>query len=247
MLASEQNMQRRLRALGERRSHLNIGGQTYTSYYLMADVCAAFQKEYPHVKVNLDMGKEDSIDQRYEKIRKGDVDLVFSYVNTSGLPYEPVHTERLVIAMHKDLPGAEALRPLSVSWEALVNRSYAQDQQIEDLSVFADVPFLAHDDSSPTKARMGAMLGDYKRADYQIVNYRSSVMHMYMLCAGLGALLVPDVQIAKSRSETENLLLFVPKAPESYRTTYLLRSPVTMEDPLVNAFIRIAKETCSKL
>lgn len=247
MLKIEQKMHHRLKSLPEQRSCLRIGGKSYTAYYLIAEISAAFQKQYPDVKLYLDLGDAEKLEAMANRIRSDELDVFFAYYKSNGLYSVPIYTERLIIAMHKNMPEAKPLHHLAVSWNELVSKSYTAEQEIDDLSIFSDVPFIGYDKFSPTDPLMSYMFGDYKEASCKIINFSHSVMHFQLMRSGGGALLVPDLHIVRNCSEAEDLLYFIPKSKDSYRTTYLNRFPTNIEDSLMDEFIRIAKEVCHSM
>ena len=117
--------------------------------------------------------------------------------------------------------------------------------EIEDLSVFSNVPFLCFDKGSPTQKRLDEMMGEYQASSYSIHNARHSVVHYNMMRAGLGALLTIDLLISEKDAFSGEFFYFVPKSSISYRTLYLRSAQKAEQNPITKRFLEIAKEVCS--
>ena len=248
IMESESNMRRRIRELSDMSyGSLSIGGSSYSSYFIMADICSAFYKKFPEIRVRLDIGNVGSSDILWEKLKSDEIDVLFTYNNVSRQYIaQPLLTERLVIAMHKDLPGAEKLKPLALTRQDIITKQYAPQQEIEDLSIFGDIEFIAHQRNSITGQRMAQMLGDFKVAPYTIENARHSGVHYNLMCSGIGAIVTADSMIGKTHPEDDNILFFVPKCKESYRVMYLNRKYDSEDNPIIKNFIQTAKEVCAR-
>ena len=244
MLESERIMQRRLRQLSDLTyGSLSIGGSSYISYHVLPYICKAFYQQYPHITLDLDLGNVGEIDNLFEKLNQHELDLIFTYSDSfDDCVCVPLLQERLMIAMHRSLAGAEVLEKYAVSGEQILNRSYSPDMEIEDLSVFSNVPFLCFDKGSPTQKRLDEMLGEYQVSSYSIHNARHSVMHYNMMRAGLGALLTIDLLISEKDAFSGEFFYFVPKSPVSHRTLYLKCAKKAEQNPMIKRFLEIAKE-----
>lgn len=247
IIESENNMRRRIRELSDMSyGNLVIGGQSYTSYFIMAEICGAFYKEYPNIGVKIDIGNKGEDDVLWDRLKDYEIDLLFSYKTHSNYIVEPIFIERMVVAIHKSVAINEELKKFALGWNEVVGRKYDKEKEIKDPSIFKDVEFLEFGKGSITTRKMDELIGDYKTSPYNIVNVRHSGMHYNLMCAGVGAVMTTDFHISKSAYEAENINFFVFQGKNSYRTTYLLRNHSTEGNPIIDNFVKVAKEVCNK-
>lgn len=247
IMESESSMRQKIRELSDMSyGSLTIGGSSFTSYFLMSEICGAFHKKYPQIKVNLDIGNVGSSDVLWGKLRSNEIDLLVTYVaDHSKYILEPIFKERLVIAMHKEMKGAEELSRLALTHEEILTGKYKKEREVEDLSVFNNIEFIKYPDRSDAARRMTQMLGDFRTASYEIKNARHSEMHYNLMCAGIGAVVTTDSAIRQKQHNADNLLFFLPKSRESHRTIYIARQHITDDNPIVKKFIQTAKIYCA--
>lgn len=246
MMSAENTMQRRLRELSDMSyGSLSVGGSSFASYALMSSICASFYKQYPQIRVTLDIGNRGKRDFLSERLKKDEIDLILTYSNDNKwYIYEPLIEERLIIAMRKDAPWAEKLRIYAVTHEELISGNYDKTKEIEDLSVFNDVEFIGYESNSITERIMTQMMGLYKTVPYTIKNARHSEMHYNLMCAGIGAVVIPSLPIIHSQHIDKDVMYFVPKSKEFSRTIYIARTHTTDDNPIIRNFIMTAKEVC---
>lgn len=244
IMECESNMHQRIRELSDMSyGSLTIGGSSFASYFLMSEICGVFHKKYPQIKVILDIGNVGSSGVLWDRLKNGEVDLLVTYVTDhSKYITEPIFKERLVIAMHKEMKGAEELSHLALSHEELLTGQYPKEREIEDLSVFNNIEFIRYSDKSDTARRMINMLGDFKTASCEIKNARHSEMHYNLMCAGIGAVITTDSAILQKQHTAKDLLFFLPKSKESHRTINIARLHTTDDNPIVENFIQTAKD-----
>lgn len=245
IIESESNMRRRFRELSDMSyGTLTIGGSSYASYFLMSEICGEFYKKYPEIKVTLDIGNVGSMDVLFEKLKNDEIDLLVTYLDDQQKYItEPIYNERLVIAMHKNMKGADKFSHLALTHKEILTGDYSKEREIEDLSIFKNINFIKYGNKSDVARRMTQMLGDYKTAPYSIENSRHSEMHYNLMCAGIGAVMITDSALIQKQHDAENILFFLPKSKESYRTVYIARRHSTDDNPIIKNFMEIAK-TC---
>ena len=244
---SENHMHRRIRQLSNMKSErLSIGASSHTAQYLLPVICKEFYRRYPDIQVRVDMGNSKNITSLHDELSQNSIDLLISY---SFDPQENRATllieERLIISMHKDLAGASDLQKYSVTREELISRTYSPEKEIEDFSIFKGIRFLRFRKGSLSYQHMAKIIGDYAAASYTIENISNTGLHYNMMAAGLGALLVSDTIVATSAINSENILYFVLKCPESYRKVYILSKLEGSEKSAAKKFVETASEVCS--
>ncbi len=240
---SESNMQKRIRALSDT-SHgsIKVGGSSFASYLILSQICGAFYKKYPEINVTVDIGNVGSPQVLFDKLDNKEIDILITYNDQhTNYKIEPVLEERLVIALHKKMQGTERLQHLALTREEILTKTYAPDRETQDMSVFRDIEFLEFSRKSDTAKRMAKMLGNYKTSRYKIENARHSEMHYNLMHAGLGAVVTTTLGIAQKPYD-EDILFFVPRSEESYRKIFFAYNFSAKNNPLIQNFIKAAKE-----
>ena len=247
MLESEAHMQRRIRDLsGAERDTIRVGGSSYAAYHLLPEICKEYYKRHPKVNVTLDIGNVGSSNVLREKLENKELDALVTYAGYDiKCVMEPICEERLVIAMHKSMRGAETLGHLAVTREEILTGSYSLDREVEDMSVFRDIPFLEYSRGDEVTKRMPRLLGNYKPSHYKVENARHSEIHYNLMSVGVGAAVVTSLAIAQKPYD-ENILFFLPKSEESYRKIFIARNPASHNNSQVMNFIEVAKSLYAK-
>jgi len=246
IMESESNMRKRVKELSDTdHGSITVGGSSYSSYLILSDICSEFYRRYPKINVTIDLGNIGSSLVLHDKLDNNELDILVTYANSHAkCVIEPFFEERMVIAMHKNMPGAQKLQHLALTREEILTKSYSPDREIEDMSVFSDFEFLGFSPKSDTEHRMSKILGNYKSSDYKIENARHSEMHYNLMCAGIGAVLTSSLAIAQKPYD-ENILFFMPKSEESYRKIYLAYNLSAKNNQLIKNFIKAAKDIYS--
>ena len=251
MMESESKMRLRVqKLLNEKHDSIGIGGGSSSVYYLMSSICGAFYRRYPEIEVMIDLGNFSAEALLFEKLShfqkldRGGLDVIFCYDYDPNKYFaEPLYSERLVVAMHKELVP-EALNPYAVTRDELLHGTYAPEKEIQASNCFRDIPFLDFSRKASTGHYMLELLGDYAMSSCKISNARHSVVHFNMMCAGVGALLTSDCMVALSNVDPEKILYFIFNKEISTRNIYM----VTRKDVPLNSstrkFINVAKEVC---
>ena len=247
IMESENNMRKKIRELSNvDHGSIIVGGSSYASYFLMSEICGEFYKKHPKINVSLDIGNVGSKGILQEKLENNEIDILITYYNQSKkIVAVPIFEERLVIAMNKNMYGAEKLQHLSVTSDELLSKTYLLDKEIEDMSVFSDINFLDFSRKSDVGQRMAKLLGDYKTSHYKIKNARHSEMHYNLMRAGIGAVVTTSLAVKQRIHDDEDILFFVPKSEESYRKIFLTYNASSKNNPLIKNFIKVAKEIYS--
>lgn len=239
----ENSMHRRIKNFSnDYNSSLAVGGASFASYLILTKICSEFFKSYPEINVTLDIGNIGNSLSLIEKIESKELDILVTCVNNHpSFIIEPIVEERMVIAMHKKMPGSEKLEHRALTRDEILTKRYSIDREIEDTSIFGDIEFLEFPLKSDTNQRMSKILGNYRSSRYKIENARHSEMHYNLMCAGIGAVLTTSLAIAQKPYD-ENILFFMPKCEESYRKIYLAYNFSSRNNPLIKDFIRVAKD-----
>lgn len=246
IMESENNMRKRVKELSDTdHGSITIGGSSYAAYSILSDICSEFHKRYPKINVTIDLGNIGSLLVLTEKLDNKEVDIIVTYGSSNPrFITEAFFEERLVIAMHRKMPGAEKLEHLALTRDEILSNNYSPEREIEDMSVFADVEFLEYPRKNDTDQRMSKILGNYRPSRYKIENARHSEMHYNLMCAGIGAVLTNTLAIAQKPYD-ENILFFMPKSEESYRKIFLAYNFSSKNNRLIKNFIKVVKDIYS--
>lgn len=244
ILESEQKLSRRLQQLAQGSyGKVSVGGTSYTASQLIPIICGAFRRKYPGIEMHLDFGNVGAVNNLLEKLHHGQLDVHFSYQYEAQTEQAtPIYIEQLVIAMHRSIAEKYGLSHLAIGREAFLSRTYTPREELEDLSVFREVPFLYFFKNGSTYRYMEALLGEYRCADCSIKNVRHSGVHYRMMCAGMGALLTTDVAVAAAPAAEGEILFFVPSGTRAQRVLYAVQKKDAASDLVVEHFLAVAKE-----
>lgn len=244
---SENNMRKRIRELSTvNHGSISVGGSSTASYLILSEICGEFYKKHPKIKVTLDIGNIGNSLVLWDKLDNKEIDILVTYINQhSKYVIEPLFEERLVIAMHKKMPGAEKFEHLVLTRDEILTKTYSPNKEIEDMSIFSDVEFLEFSGKSNTAKRMAKILGSYKASHYKIENARHSEMHYNLMCEGISAVVTTTLAIAQKPYD-KDILFFMPKCEESHRKIYLAYNYSSKNNPILKNFIKVAKYIYTK-
>lgn len=248
ILACEARTQNRLQQYSDMQySRLSIGGSSSVCIYLLPEICAAFRKKYPHIRMTLDIGNIGTLSNLAEQLDNQSLDLMISYSKErKDTVFIPLLKEQLLVVMHKDMPGAEALKHLALDRETVLAGNYRPEQMVTDPSVFRDIPFITFH-HTPLDRIMSQILGDYREADYVIKDSRHSLLHYNIVLSGIGAVFITNTVIRMMAHNSDQLLFFPLAHPLAQRTVYLARHTPVRKNPVVDNFITVATEVCAGL
>lgn len=245
ILEIENKMRKKINDCSDNRS-LTVGGASFASYLLLTKICSGFFEKYPQISVTLDIGNVGSSLSLIEKIERNELDILVTYADKHpNISVEPICEERLIIAMHKKMPGAEKLGRFAITRDEILTKRYSSDREIEDMSIFSTTEFVEFPIKSDTHQRMSKILGNYRSSRYKIENAKHSEMHYNLMCAGICAALTNSLAIAQKPYD-ENILFFMPKCEESYRKIYLAYNSLSKNNQLIKNFIKVAKDIYSE-
>lgn len=241
MLQSERLMQQRLRSLADTNGgKITIGCERLSDHFWLTKICGEFHKRYPDIQLELQM--EDG--SLYQKLEENALDLVLSSRGEDNrFVHEAITEDRLFIAMRKDLPGAEEIQHLAVTWQQATDGSYEPAQEIEDVSVFGKLPFVSWQANLDIARRMNRVLGSLKTG----LSAGTAQMQYDLMEAGLGAAVVTKQALLAHKNSREDILLFALRSEDAKQTLYLSGRHSGADKAMIRNFIQVAKETCNQL
>ena len=221
-MSSEKLMKLRLEQIDNSPAEiLRIGGIMFCAQSILSDICLRLKKELPNVNVYVNAGTVGPHGVLHDKLARGELELLLSYrIDGVHCDAVPLFTNRTIIALRRDHISAEKLLPYSITREQALKKNYSEDKIISDPSLFEDVEFLINDENpSPS---LISFLGDYyKSASVLTADSRNGAMQFYMMKAGLGAVLLGDINLVDPIFD-DDLIYAVPDIGSSQSTLYLL-------------------------
>ena len=113
---------------------LNIGLPTMRCTFMLPKTLPAFNKKYPHVKINIFEGTSATIDK---KLLDGDIDLAFyskPYESNEHIEYETIATEELLVCTCKNHPVKKFAEKISSGSHLRIEISKLKDERLILLS-----------------------------------------------------------------------------------------------------------------
>lgn len=222
---------------------ISIGAYAYSATEILAQICGEFNQKYPDIKVRLDMGSIGQIENLSEKMKIHALDMMISYdFDPAECIGTPLLHENMVIAMHRDMPGAKELSHLSVSRNKILSWDISDADLISDLSVFEHIKFFEYSTFSNTRYKMNQIFRSYTTANYTVENARQVNMHNRLMKQKIGAVITTDFHIGTDTFDDDNILYFVPKSEHLQRTLYIITPKSATLSPAARKFLEIAKE-----
>jgi hypothetical protein len=225
---------------------VSVGGTCLATYHVLAAVSAEFKKRYPNIQIDIDMGAFGKANL-IERMKKHSLDLLIGHKFSPQL-YEttPILEERYVIAMQKNYPGAEKLLDYAITKDELFQKTYPEEKEIEDMSIFNEIEFLNITRSSTPGVKMQQILGNYSVTKYSVKNARHAGMQYNMMRFGLGALMISDINVKMFSAYSDDLIFFVPKSENSKQLLYIARDITQEPTAAAINFKKITIEICKK-
>lgn len=246
MLESELIMKERIRRLLDTtHGKLTLGGSCLAAYQVLSVVCAEFQKKYPNVEIEIDMGNIGTYSYLLEKMKKHSIDLLVGHkFSTQQYEVTPIMEEQYVIAMRKDYTDAKAFMKYAITRDELITKSYPKEKEIEDMSLFKSIRFIKISKGSTPAIKMDKLISEYLPAKCSVKNVRHAGMHYNMMRYGLGAIMTSDTIVKMFSSKSEDLIFFVPKDKAAKQTLYMARNKTLEPSANLRNFMELAKEIC---
>lgn len=237
-------MKKRILHLSETNgSKISLGGSTYIGQTLLPFLCGEHFKRYPDTRFSLDMSIY--IGPMLERLTAHSIELVAVYgFDDEKFSFIPLFEERRVIAIHKSLLRDTELLPYALTRRDILTKSYGEDKELDDLSVFSSFPFLPHRSDTVKAPFIAQLLPSSAISEHTIPNIPSLTSNYYMMCAGLGAAITTETIVAAMRAPTDDILFFVPKTNAARAPFALIHAADRDLSPAAARFVDTAKELC---
>ena len=248
IMESETIMKERIKKLSESSyNRLSVGGSCLAAYHILPFICAEFQKKYPSVSMQIDMGNVGTYPNLKDSKRKRSIDILVGH----RFPHEqykitPILEETYIIAMRKDYPGAHKIMKHSVTLDEIINKSYPEDKKIEDMSIFSHIKFFGMSKPSTPAIKMEKLLGNYQTVNCTVRNVLHSGMKFNLMQRGLGAIMTSDTIVKIHKDKSKDLIFFVPKSEEAKQYIYIAQDVSFEPSDASRNFMELAVEICQK-
>lgn len=244
-IENEYQLKERIALLNRSKSGiLTIGGSNSAAYYYLPKICGEFYRRHPDVKIVIDVGEARGI---YDKLNKGTLDLVLgTRCDTSIFDAVTLCTEKYVIIVRKDYPGAEKLAEYSLTRDEVLSGDYSPEREVTDITIFRDINFFKPGANSGAWTKFPEFWNQCTNAPVRVTNFRRMDFQYSLMLAGVGAIITPPVKLIEDKRESDNLYYFVIGTPKNERRTMLIYKKNIPLSKNAAEFISIAREICKK-
>lgn len=233
----------------QHKSEIAVGGSTSAAYYLIPKICAVFHKEYPSVQIRIDLGNLNSYDSFQKKLQSGKLDLVIDHIPVANSPESTVICEEDMVAiLPQSAVVSDELKQYAITYGELDKANRDDAKRVRDVSLFADVPFIAYlQESVIMRSKMNEIFGEYRTVPVNVMNYRNAIVHCNLVKEDVGAI-VTTVSVAIAFfSNSDKVSYFLIDNEKAKRYIYLTPGSKSLHSPLVKRFVEIAEDVCKNL
>ena len=243
ILAIEEETAIQLReAAGLEHQQIAIGCSSTAAYYLLAGICEAFTRSHPDVRITVDLGNNGGLDNLPQKLlhRKLDFYLCNDKPNIKCTAIQLLQ-EPLLIAISDQLKIPEALKPFSLSYDALLSPA-----QPVSPSLFRSIPFVDYFAGTAMFKKMHKILGNYKSTPFRIINAKNAIFHYQLAKNGSGAILLPKSAAIALFSPVDNMCFFYPDHEFATQELYICSHAGNEFSPIMQEFLHTCRSYCQK-
>ena len=213
---------------------VSIGGTNYINSYILPDILAGFNQEYPELKISL---KEGSAYQMESMLKERTIDLSIScdpgiIVNFKGFQ---LFTDHLLVAVPKQIPIPEEILGCTLSAADIINKKHlAPEYPAVSVSSFKNLEFILLEEGNNLYDRSMKIFENAGFSPSVKIQLSQLVTAHHLAESGYAATFISDRLI---KHEDSNLNYFKLEDKESLRTFYILSHPDRYISNAVSAFI----------
>ena len=213
---------------------VSIGGTNYINSYILPDILAGFNQEYPELKISL---KEGSAYQMESMLKERTIDLSIScdpgiIVNFKGFQ---LFTDHLLVAVPKQIPIPEEILGCTLSAADIINKKHlAPEYPAVSVSSFKNIDFILLEEGNNLYDRSMKIFENAGFSPSVKIHLSQLVTAHHLAESGYAATFISDRLI---KHEDSNLNYFKLEDKESLRTFYILSHPDRYISNAVSAFI----------
>ena len=220
-----------------------IGCSSTTAYYLLADICEAFTRNHPDVRITVDLGNNGGPDNLPQKLLQRKLDFYFCNDKpnikcaTTQLTQEP-----LLIAISNKIVLPQTLEPFKLSYDEL--RSPSLEKPLVSPALFRNIPFVDYYAGTAMFKKMHKMLGNYKSLPVRVVNAKNAFFHYQLAKEGGGAVFLPVSSAGAFFSASDHMWFFYPDHPLATQDFYVCSLTEGKFSPLMQDFLQACQTYC---
>ena len=230
---------------------LRIATSAHLSYRLLPKILQLFHKTYPQVETSIQVLDTNIITTErgalFDALDKSLADIILLPLETvpEGYHARSLFPMKRVVAIPADTPVDPKLRPYALSWQALIDENYPQEQVVTELSLFREVEFVHVPPGSHITKKRVQLFGKYNISPYVTSNTSRVLMNYNLMRSGFGALMTTDANIATMppNSDCMYFVLSGAAAKQDFCAVYPDRRDIGNLE-IIQAFIQTA---CSLL
>ena len=157
-----------------------------------------------------------------EKSHTENMDIMFSYIpDAVGQESIPLLDERLVFAIHKDHPAAAPLKKFAVSYEQIISKNIPFQNEVEDTTIFENVPFIETGRLSDVDSRLNQIVKLHKVSPYVVAHSSNYEIRYRLMQEKLGAVFITDLFLSTLPQISRDIYFIPLNSPLSFRTLYI--------------------------
>lgn len=218
---------------------LRVGTSTHLSFYVIPKILKEFQKQYPKVDIHITITDTASLPELL-KNEMADIILTSEKVESDEYKSDVLLEEQFVVAMPRQMV-TEALLPYALSYEQLFEGK-ASVKKVCDLSLFHDIEFIYTPPKTAIQKKRKILFGRDDFPHYVTSSATRQQFNYNLMCAGFGALLTTDANLA-TMPKSDSYRLFVLSDTNAEQNFSL----VSREDSSISRkFVELALKTFSQ-
>ncbi len=221
---------------------LRLGISTYLSYAVIPTVLKEFHERHPQVEVSITTVATSEL---FHALETDTVDMLFLPVEQVSSQYTSVSllNARLTVVLRRDTPEAERLCPYSVTYKELLERSYAPERMLSDMSLLNGMDFVYSPPKTSFYKKRKLLFGSAESESYVISNASNALFNYNLMCAGVGAFLTNDFNLAALPPHDD--LVYLVLGGEGAEQDFAFVYPHSTQSTVRDAFVDIARSQFS--
>lgn len=246
IIENEKNMYARVKAITRPiDEQISVGNAFFISRYLLPKACQIFHEKFPNVELKLNMGETSYYSDLFEKLDTESLHFVigfsFDEKRYTGIP---LLTERYVICLRQDYPGADLLEKYALTRSEILSGKEFPDKIISDYSLFKNIEFLKINSQSILWQDMDNFLMHCPVAPCRFDNCRNIDVTYDMMLCGMGAAIVTD-SVVSYHPPKKDVRYFLIDTPKKTRQAYVIHKKDFPLSKTMKAFVDILCETAN--
>jgi len=173
---------------------LTIATATHLSYYVIPKVLKLFQSKYPQVDIHITMTDTNKL---FELLDNDTVDVIFTHeaAPTEEFVTTVLFEERFVAAIPNQMIPPQ-LAAFAITHQQLLQGDYDAQKIISDVSLFHDLEFIYTPPKTTMHKKRRILFGKDDLPHYITSNAPRQQFNFNLMCAGFGAFLTTDANLA---------------------------------------------------